>query len=209
MKNIRVVVFDCDGVMFDTKKANMAYYNSILNYFGKPPLTPEQFAYSHMHTADEALAYLFDNEESLAAAQAYRKTMSYFPFLKYMEIEPHLKPLLEKLRLNKYKIAIATNRTDTMNRVLTEHGLEEYFDLVVTANDVDNPKPHPDQLIRILDHFIIDSQQAIYIGDSELDEMAAKAAGVLFVAYNNRSLTAKFHIKNLKEVEDILEGLRR
>ena len=29
MKNIKVVAFDCDGVMFDTMKANMAYYNQI------------------------------------------------------------------------------------------------------------------------------------------------------------------------------------
>jgi HAD superfamily hydrolase (TIGR01549 family) len=203
MKNIKVVVFDCDGVMFDTTKANMSYYNAILNHFGRPAMTPEQFAYSHMHTADEALAYLFENKESLAAAQAYRKTMSYLPFLKYMEIEPYLKPLLHKLRAQ-YKTAIATNRTDTMNRVLMEYGLEEYFDLVVTANDSKNPKPHPDQLINIMEHFKVDSRHVIYVGDSKLDEMAAKAAGVRFVAYGNGTLSADFHIKSLKEVEDIL-----
>jgi beta-phosphoglucomutase-like phosphatase (HAD superfamily) len=56
MKDIKVVIFDCDGVMFDTVKANTAYYNSVLRHFGKPDMTPEQFAYSHMHTADDAMA---------------------------------------------------------------------------------------------------------------------------------------------------------
>lgn len=208
MKNIKVVAFDCDGVMFDTRKANMAYYNNVLNYFGRPPMNPRQFDYSQMHTADEALAYLFNDEERLAAAQAYRKTMSYLPFLKDMEIEPYLKPVLKKLR-PKYKTAIATNRADTMNRVLVDHGLKGYFDLVVTANDVENPKPHPDQLVKILEHFETAPREMIYIGDSELDEMAAKATGVRFVAYANNSLAAEFHIKSLKEIEDILNGLNR
>ena len=204
MKNINVVAFDCDGVMFDTMKANMAYYNQILDHFGRPAMTTEQFAFSHMHTADQSIAYLFNDMESFEAAQAYRKNMSYLPFLKYMVIEPYLKPLLEKIR-PRYKTAVATNRSDTMDSVLSEHGLEGHFDLIVSAADVDRPKPHPDPLIKILEHFIIDPHHSIYVGDSKLDEIAAKAAGRPFVAYKNRSLSADFHIQSLKEVEGILE----
>jgi len=204
MNNIKVVAFDCDGVMFDTVKANTAYYNSVLHHFNRPDMTPEQFAYSHMHTADNAMVKLFDDEKMLEAAQNYRRDMSYLPFLKYMEIEPYLKPLLEKLR-PKYRTAVATNRTDTMNRVIIEHTLEGYFDIVVTALDVKRPKPYPDQLLKILEHFQIEPQQAIYVGDSELDAIAAKSAGIPIIAYNNKSLSADFHINSLKEIEDILE----
>ena len=204
MKNIKVVAFDCDGVMFDTMKANMAYYNQILDHFGRPAMTTEQFAFCHMHTADQAIANLFNDMESFEAVQAYRKNMSYLPFLKYMEIEPYLKPLLERIR-PKYKTAVATNRSDTMDRVLSEHDLEGHFDLIVSAADVDRPKPHPDPLIKILEHFRIDPYHSIYVGDSKLDEIAAKAAGMPFVAYKNRSLSADFYIQSLKEVEGILE----
>jgi len=204
MNNIKVVAFDCDGVMFDTVKANTAYYNSVLRHFNRPDMTSEQFAYSHMHTADEAMAKLFDDEKMLEAAQDYRKSMSYLPFLKYMEIEPYLKPLLEKLR-PEYRTAVATNRTDTMKRVLIEHTLEDYFDIVVTALDVKRPKPHPDELLKILEHFQIEPRQAIYVGDSELDAIAAKSAGIPIIAYNNKSLSANFHINSLREIEDILE----
>ena len=204
MKGIKVVIFDCDGVMFDTVKANTAYYNNVLRHFGKPDMTSEQFAYSHMHTADVAMAYLFDDEKMLETAQTYRKSMSYLPFLKYMEIEPYLKPLLKRLR-PKYKTAVATNRTDTMKRVLIEHKLKDYFDLVVSALDVKRPKPHPEQLFKILEHFKIKPYNAIYIGDSKLDEMAAKAAEIPLIAYKNRSISADYYIDSLKEIEDILE----
>jgi len=204
MENIKVVAFDCDGVMFDTTKANKAYYNEILQHFGRPTLTPDQFAYCHSHTADQSIERLFSDAKSFREAQNYRKSMSYVPFLKYMVLEPYLKPLLEKLR-PRYKTAIATNRSNTMDRVLSEHGLEEYFDLVVSSNDVDRPKPYPDPLIKILEHFEIEAYNTLYVGDSELDEIAAKAAGVPFVAYQNRSLSANFHIKSLKEIAQILD----
>lgn len=204
-KEVKAVVFDCDGVMFDTVKANTAYYDHILRHFGKPDMTPEQFAYTHMHTVDEALAYLFDDAAQLAQAVDFRRQMSYMPFLQFMEIEPGLKPLLRYLK-PRYHTAVATNRTDTMNRVLRSHGLEDAFDLVVTALDVINPKPHPDQLNKILDHFALAPDQTIFIGDSELDAAAARAAGVSFVAYANRMLAADFHIERLDQVEDILNG---
>jgi len=204
MKNIKVVAFDCDGVMFDTTKANIAYYNQILDHLGHPPLTPDQFAYCHSHTVDQSIEFLCNDPEDIRAAQSYRRNMSYLPFLKYMVMEPYLKQLLKILRPT-YKTAIATNRSDTMDRVLKEHGLEGYFDLVVSSMDVERPKPHPDPLIKILEHFGIEPNNALYVGDSNLDEVAAKAAGMPFVAYQNRSLSAEFHIHSLKEIAKILD----
>jgi HAD superfamily hydrolase (TIGR01509 family) len=204
MNHIRIVVFDCDGVMFDTAEANKAYYNHLLQRFQRPAMNRAQFAYTHMHTVDEALAFLFDDAAVLEQVQAYRMGLDYVPFLKYMVIEPDLRRLLNRLR-PRYRTAIATNRTDTMNRVLKTHDLEGSFDLVVTAFDVVHPKPHPEQLHKILGHFGLEPEQALYIGDTELDERAAGAAGVAFVAYANRALGADFHIKCLKELEAILK----
>ena len=112
--------------------------------------------------------------------------------------------LLEKLR-PQIKTAIATNRTDTMDRLLAEFELDGYFDLVVTSSDVKRPKPHPDELLKILDHFDLVSHQVIYVGDSRLDELAAKAAGIPLVAYRNRELAAEYHINNLGEIEELLD----
>ncbi|MBN1930888.1 MAG: HAD family hydrolase [Desulfobacterales bacterium] len=203
MRDIKVVAFDCDGVLFDSVKANSYYYNNILAHFDRPAMTPEQFTYTHMHTVKESLAYLFEDRRKIEAANDYCKKISYIPFIKYMKIEPYLRPLLQRLR-PKYKTAIATNRTDTMNYVLIEHDLEGCFDIVVSALDVEHPKPHPDQLIKILNHFNIEPNEAIYVGDSQLDEIAAKAAGISLVAYKNNSLSADHHIESLKELEAIL-----
>jgi len=91
-----------------------------------------------------------------------------------------------------------------MGRVLSEHGLTEYFDLVVSSSDVERPKPYPDPLIKVLEHFKIKPHQSIYVGDSELDQIAAKLASIPFVAYKNRALVADYHIESLQEIEKIL-----
>ena len=85
-----------------------------------------------------------------------------------MEMEPHLKPLLEWLR-PRFKTAIATNRMNTMGTLLKTHRLGPLFDLVVCATDVAMPKPHPEALFKVADHFGIPPARALYIGDSSVD----------------------------------------
>lgn len=201
---IKAVIFDCDGVMFDTTEANAAYYNRILKHMNRPELTPEQFAYCHMHTVDNALRFLFADAGELEAAWAFRREMSYLDFIPRMIIEPQLKTLLRKLRPG-IKTAVGTNRSDTMDAVMETHGLTDDFDLVVTALDVPAPKPAPDILNRVLSTFGFDADQTIYIGDSEVDEQAAGAAGIPLVAYRNRALQAWRHIDSLDEINGLLD----
>lgn len=208
MEDIKAVIFDCDGVMFDSIKANTTYYNAILEHFGKGPMTAEQFDYVHMHTVTAALSYLFANDTERKAALSYSAKMSYEEFIQFMEMEPDLKPLLDWLR-PEIQTAVATNRTTTIERVLSEHGLDEYFDMVVSALDVDNPKPAPDMLIKILDHFNLSPKQALYVGDSQLDEDAAHAAGIPLIAYKKPTLSAAFHINYLKDIQKIIENKSR
>lgn len=200
---IKVLVFDCDGVMFDTEKANRMYYNRILEHFGKSPLTQEQFEYVHMSTVKQALFFLFKGRETMDEIFEFTRTMSYAPLIPHMEIEPYLKPLLHTVK-KQMKTAIATNRSTTMNGVMTYHGLSDLFDLVVTSLDVEQPKPHPEQLLKILDHFKVEPEEALYIGDSKTDEQAALKSGVPFVSYKNPSLEASHHIRDLREVMAIL-----
>lgn len=204
MRDVRVVAFDCDGVLFDTLEANRHYYNHILQHFGRPPMNSEQLRFVHAHTVQEALAILLDDDAQRQAAHVFRKTIDYGGFLKHLTIEPHLVALLDWMR-GKFKTAIATNRTDTMNRLLREFGLADRFDLVVTSLDVERPKPFPDPLLKILAQFKAAPRQSLFVGDSEVDEATARAAEVPFVAYRNPSLQADHHIDRLKDLRPLLE----
>jgi HAD superfamily hydrolase (TIGR01549 family) len=205
INHIAAVAFDCDGVMFDSAEANIAYYNQILIHLGRPAMSAAQEAYGHSHTVGETLAHLLvDAPDLLPEAEAYRIRTGYLPFIRHMRMEPHLRTLLTRLR-GRWKTAVATNRTDTMQRVLEEHSLEGFFDLVVSASDVAKPKPHPEQLLTIIDHFGIQPDELCFIGDSDLDQQAADAAGVPFIAFRNPDLKAAAHIDRLDRELDLIE----
>jgi HAD superfamily hydrolase (TIGR01509 family) len=204
MMDLRVVAFDCDGVLFDTLEANRHYYNHILRHFGRPPMDGEQLSFVHAHTLGQALAHLFENDALRQAAYDFRQTIDYGGFLKHLTMEPGLVGLLDWMR-GKFHTAIATNRTDTMKHLLREFDLSDRFDLVVTSLDVERPKPFPDPLLKILTHFKAEPYQALFVGDSDVDAGTARAAGVPFVAYRNPSLQANHHIDRLNDLRRLLE----
>jgi HAD superfamily hydrolase (TIGR01509 family) len=88
-----------------------------------------------------------------------------------------LKPLVE--------LAVCTNRSTSMDLVLESFGLSGYFGCVMTASRVSRPKPHPEPLLRVLEHYRIGPEEALFVGDSDVDRQASAAAGVPFIAYKS------------------------
>ena len=190
---LKLIAFDCDGVLFDSRQANIAFYNSILEEFELPPLTPPAVEYVHSHTVFESLDYLFQGYPDLDAVREFTRTLDYHPYIPMMVEEPHLREFLQFLRPT-FARALATNRSTTTRAVLEYHRLEDQFDLVVSAIDVSNPKPDPESFWRILNHFGLEPREAIYFGDSRVDEEFARNAGVPLVAYRNPELQADYHL---------------
>jgi len=199
MKKDSAVIFDCDGVMFDSRQANINFYNNILAHFDLPPMKERDVSYVHMHAADESVRHIFRGTSYTEQAQKYRIKMDYTPFIKDMFIEPGLKELLRLLK-PEFGLAVATNRSNTIGKVLEWSGLDKYFDIVVCSLDVKNPKPHPEPLFKILDFFDIGSTQAIFVGDSIVDYETARAAGVPFISYKNRDLETYYHVDHLMDI---------
>jgi phosphoglycolate phosphatase len=205
-KKISVVIFDCDGVMFDSRQANINFYNHLLERYGLPLMNEDKVAYVHMNTADKSVRYIFEESRFTEEAQAYRMQMDYTPFIRDMIIEPGLKNLLGKLK-PRVGLAVATNRSNTIDEVLEQNDLSRFFDIVVSSLDVENPKPHPESIHKILDFFDIGPDRAVYVGDSLIDLDTAKAAGVCFIAYGNGNLESHLRAGSMAEIEQILADI--
>ena len=205
---IKLVAFDCDGVLFDSRQANIAFYNAILARFGQTPMDSEAEDFVHMHTVTASLEYIFRGYPDLEAVFEFYRTFDYQPFIPMMLEEPHLRDFLSFLRPTWFT-ALATNRTKTTGAVLSYHGLADRFDLVVSAQDVSRPKPHPESFERILEHFGLEPREAIYIGDSQVDEAFAANAGVPLVAYRNPRLQAAHHLDSFAAGPALIRELNR
>jgi phosphoglycolate phosphatase len=202
---VELVIFDCDGVMFDSRRANEAFYNHIRSHFGLPPMNLSEVDYVHMATAEQSVNHIMP-DDLRDDAQQVRLATDYHPFYSLMEIEPHLITVLETIRPH-CQTAVATNRSNTISPLLDEFGLTPYFDIVVSSTDVLHPKPHPECLLLILRRLGISADRALFIGDAVTDAQAARQAGVRLVAYGNRKLEARYHIDRLDQlIPIVLDG---
>jgi HAD superfamily hydrolase (TIGR01509 family) len=205
ISKIKAVVFDCDGVMFDTATANRKYYDEVLQNFGKPFLNEDQFVNVHMMTVTGAIEYLFPELEDLSKVYDCLKHIGYHKFIKYMTMEKGLKELLITLKDSGYIRGIGTNRTNTMEKVLEDFNLEDYFEVVVTAAKVKKPKPDPEQLLLIMETFNLKPDEILFVGDSDYDRQAAVNAKVWFAAFKNSELSADFNVDSMGEIAKILQ----
>jgi phosphoglycolate phosphatase len=185
LKDIKAVIYDCDGVLFDSFEANLTFYLQVMAHFGMPPLDrsdSETMRVLHTYCNKDVLAYLFSGDPRLAEVRAFSATVDYRKLFPLMMMEDGLRETLDALH-GKVELAVCTNRASSMDLLLENFGLEHYFSCVMTAGLVTHPKPHPEPLLRVLDQYGITAQQALFVGDSEVDRQAAEAAGVPFVAY--------------------------
>ncbi len=188
---IRCVIYDCDGVLFDSLEANTKLYNDLCARVGRGPLREEELKYVHTHTVFEALHFIFGKENDLekrALEILKQKQVDLKDYIEYLKMEPHLLQTLEKLKEKGILRVINTNRTTSMKYIMEKYDLWQYFEMVVTALDVKNPKPHPESIEKILREFNLNKEEAIFVGDSDVDQQTAESSGVRFVAYKNREI---------------------
>ncbi|WP_305042746.1 HAD family hydrolase [Geoalkalibacter sp.] len=186
MKNLRAIVFDCDGVLFESRAANLDFYNTILARFGAPPVSMADeatLALCHTAASPEVLRVLL-GEEQLSTALDYAASLDYRRFVPLLDMEPGLREALTDLGRD-YPLAVATNRGASGEDLLIHFGLREHFSAVVTSRDVPRPKPWPDMLVEAARRLGCRTQDMLFVGDSALDRHAALGAGARFVAYKN------------------------
>jgi phosphoglycolate phosphatase len=203
MAKLKLIIFDCDGVMFDSIEANRHYYNHILAAFGHSPMDADELQYVHVHHVMDSIRHIYRNyPEDYKRADEYRLALDYTPYLKYMKIEPDLIEFLKYIQPS-YKTAISTNRSATMAGILKIFDLEQYFEKVVCSLDVKNSKPHPEAMHMILDHFEMSADQAIYIGDSHIDREHSAAVGMPLIAFKSPELSAEYHVSSFMEITQL------
>jgi phosphoglycolate phosphatase len=206
MSRFDLAIFDCDGVILDSREVNRAYYNAILKEFGRGSVNDKELSFVHMHTAEESVKYLFKDDIGVQKeALIYTQTLDYSSFLNCLTMEPGVSDTIESLR-PPILTAVSTNRSTTMSKVVDVFGLDKWFDIIVCALDVNNPKPDPEGVFKILEILGVKKDRAIYIGDSVVDEIVAHRAGIPLIAYKNKELEAMFHVEHFIQIESILSN---
>jgi HAD superfamily hydrolase (TIGR01509 family) len=206
-RKIRCVIYDCDGVLFDSLEANRKFYNFICTTFGRSPLTEEELKFARSQPVKEAIHFLFRNDlDGEQRALGLLPRIDPRETIAGLKMETNLLPALKKLKEKGILRAISTNRSTTMKPIMERFELTPYFDLVITSLDVQNPKPHPESIEKIVQTFSLTKEEAIFVGDSEIDRQAANSAGVKFIAYKNTGIAADAFIEDHLGILNLLSG---
>lgn len=181
MKSIRTMLFDLDGTILDTNELIIRSFLESLN-----GVAPEGFSREHIipSMGEPLTAQLqrFSGLEEVAhLVSAYREVNLRLhddlvrPF-------PYVEEVLRNLHGHGIKIGVVTTKMRlTTEKGLVFTGIRDYVDAIVTIDDVTNPKPHPEPVLKAVELLGADPRTTMMVGDSVVDIQSAEAAGTVSV----------------------------
>ncbi len=198
----KMIIYDCDGVIFNSEKANFEYYKYLFNKFNLPEIDEHDqnsLTILHTYSNDKVIDHFATNEEVAKKIKFFSKQADYSMFYPHMRLEPEFKETCKQLKRKGFKVTVATNRSHTFEGIVEFFKLYELIDDYVTVLDSKVPKPEPDMLLLLLERHNMKKEEAVFIGDSLLDFEAAKNAGIDFLFYkynrnNHKHINSHFEI---------------
>jgi pyrophosphatase PpaX len=172
-------LFDLDGTLIDSIELIMASFrHTMLAHLGEVPADHDWRSGFGTPLRTQLERFARDARE----ADAMRSTYGEFNDVHHdrmVEAYPGIRDALEDLRGPNTRLGIVTSKNRrAMRRGLRLCGLDGYFDVCVTVDDVDEFKPHPAPVVEALDQLSADAGETLFIGDSPHDVAAGRAAGV-------------------------------
>ncbi len=184
LQDKKLLIFDCDGVLFDSEEANRNYFYDSMAIAGYTELPEhiEQYV-GYMSMSQLINQFIEDSDEQKRVFDICMQN----PYDSYITL---LKPLADfnvlfnNLRSN-YLLSMATNRGKSLHKLFTYFNLHEFFQFKISALDA-RPKPAPDMLFKTIEFFNITKDAVLFIGDSISDYQAAENAGIEFLWVGNK-----------------------
>lgn len=180
--SLRCIVFDMDGTLTETNRLIFDSFNFIVKKYRGHTMPDHEITALFGPPEEGALAHIVD------AAHLETAMKEYLEFYRdnhasLARLIPGMKEVLDHIRSQGRHLALFTGKgTHTTAITLQEFGLTEFFDLVITGNDVREHKPSAEGLRKILQHFRLKPEEALMVGDAVADVKAAREAGVPMAA---------------------------
>jgi len=173
------VVFDLDGVLVDSHevmgRAFAVAYAETIGPGQAPFAEYQQYQGLYFPEIMRRMGLPLEMEEPFVR-ESYR-------LADQVPVVDGVTDLLGTLRSRGFRLAVATGKAGPRARsLLTTLGLIGFFDHVVGSDEVANPKPAPDIVLRALSLLEAKPEAAVMVGDARADMLSARGAGVTAVA---------------------------
>jgi pyrophosphatase PpaX len=175
------VLFDLDGTLIDSGEIILSSFRHATKTVLEQEIPDEVLAAavggSNIHDQMRA----FDEERAEELVRVYREHNE--PLHDDLVAFEGIERLLERLKTEGRRLGIVTaKRRRTVDLAFSILPLERFFDTVVTSDQTEHHKPHPEPVLTALERLGAKPEEAAFVGDSPFDMGAGKAAGVFTVA---------------------------
>ncbi|MEK6649456.1 MAG: HAD-IA family hydrolase [Bacteroidota bacterium] len=189
--DIRHIIFDVDGTLIDSKRDIADAQLWVLQQLGVDGFTREDI-YPHIgRPLTETFKEFLPPELHVRISEAKRMYIAHYRprALDSTTLFPGVEETLAALHARKIGMAVATTKSSvTANRVIEHFGIRHYFAQIQGTDDTP-PKPNPYVINRILKQQSWPQEETVMVGDSEVDILCAKNAGVQAWAVTYGSLS--------------------
>ena len=176
-----VAVFDLDGTLTDTLADLKNSVNYALSKLGFPERNTDEIR-SFVGNGIGRLIYLSvpENTPEETAEKCLEIFKEYYKTHSCIETKPYegIVEMLAELKKRNVKIAVVTNKIHGSAVDITNNFFGDLVDITVGQNDIMKRKPDPEGVFYALDKLGVSKENAVYIGDSEVDCETAKNAGI-------------------------------
>ncbi len=206
---IKAILFDMDGVLIDSKRANRIFYQNLLEHFGyKRPAAKIVDALFGL-TLSDAIRVLVKGAPESKLKKIYAVSLGDEIAYPYDLVKPTDKEEGKMLRtLSKvYSLGIVTNRDNIDLKYAASFLKLDLFRVIITAEDFSRPKPDPEPLLLAAKRLGAEPNECVYIGDLETDMKAAEAASMGFILYSKKP--AGYAAAKARSFTDILKLVQR
>ena len=179
MPAIRTVLFDLDGTLIDSVRLILDSYHHTLATHGLPPRSDEEWLAGVGTPLTAQFAAWRDDPETLQALIATYREYNLKHHDRMVTVYPGVVEVVRALKADGVATGLVTskNRAGAL-RGLTLVQLEALMDVLVCADEVENPKPHPEPVEKAVRLLSADPRATVYVGDSVHDMLSGRAAGV-------------------------------
>jgi phosphoglycolate phosphatase len=211
---IKLILFDLDGTLVNS----IVDITNALNYAIEPHRLEKMTVEKTAGLVGEGLTRLI--EEMLGSERAELRNDVLDRFVHYYSehLVDFTRPypgVVETLKaLAGYRKAVISNKRESLSRrLLEELRLVSYFDIIFGSDSVEEKKPSPRPILRILEMLDLHPESAVIVGDSNFDIEAGRAAGIWTVAvtygYRDASLLqgADVMIADIRELPSRLRDI--
>lgn len=178
MTALRCIIFDMDGTLTQTNQLIYDSFNHIAEKYRGKRFSEKEITAMFGPPEEGALLAVVRPQELETAMKDY---LSFYrsQHERLARLYPGIEEILKFIKLRGRKLALFTGKgIHTTTITLEEYHLKEYFDYVVTGNDVKNHKPSSEGIRKIMDHFALRPDEVLMVGDAVSDIKASNEAGV-------------------------------